>query len=222
MSVTGYTKTATDGLLAAKAATSHTHTSSQVTDFTEAVQDVAGAAIVAGTNMTVTYNDGAGTITLASSGGGGSVVDASPSVKGIVQLAGDLAGTAAAPTVTQATKLKTARTIAGKSFDGTANITLAASDVSAAPVNAGGFVPFANVAVGSTITVRKDTATGFWPASYTANGAPVYTSGANNAGVRPTARTDVYVQWVGAEPSPGIVSSGTAGMLDGVDIRLAT
>jgi len=55
---------------------------------------------------------------------------------------------------------------------------------------------------GSTLTVLKDTVTG-WPA-------------------RPTARADVIVAWKGADPSPSIVSSGTGGMLNNVDYRLVT
>jgi hypothetical protein len=39
---------------------------------------------------------------------------------------------------------------------------------------------------------------------------------------RPTARTDITVQWRGSDPSPAIVSSGTGGMLDNVDVRLVT
>lgn len=54
---------------------------------------------------------------------------------------------------------------------------------------------------GSTITVLKSGST--WP-------------------VRPTARTDIIVQWKGADPSPVIVNSGTSGMLNNVDIRLVT
>lgn len=64
----------TSGLQSAldgKASSSHTHTASQVTDLTEVVQDVVGAMVVAGTNVTATYNDGAGTLTIAASGGGG-------------------------------------------------------------------------------------------------------------------------------------------------------
>ena len=50
-----------------KANSTHSHTSAQVTDFTEATQDVVGA-MVAGAGGT--YDDAAGTITLPSSGGG--------------------------------------------------------------------------------------------------------------------------------------------------------
>lgn len=40
-------------------------------DFTEAVQDTVGAMVVAGTNVTATYNDTDGTLTLSAAGGGG-------------------------------------------------------------------------------------------------------------------------------------------------------
>jgi hypothetical protein len=43
----------------------HTHGSSSITDFTEAVQDVVGAALVGGTGVTVTYDDTANTISVA-------------------------------------------------------------------------------------------------------------------------------------------------------------
>ncbi len=54
-----------------KAATSHTHTASAVTDFSEAVDDRVAALLTAGTNITLTYNDGAGTLTIDAAGGGG-------------------------------------------------------------------------------------------------------------------------------------------------------
>jgi len=47
------------------AASSHTHTSSQITDFQEAVEDRIGAAITAGSNITVSYNDTTGATTIA-------------------------------------------------------------------------------------------------------------------------------------------------------------
>lgn len=54
---------------------------------------------------------------------------------------------------------------------------------------------------GDTLTVQK--AGGVWPS-------------------RPTSRSDVTVQWKGPDPSPTIVSSGTGGMLNNVDVRLVT
>ncbi len=58
-----------------KADANHTHTSSSVTDFTEAVQDVMGSSLVAGTNISINYNDATGEISIASSGEVGGSVD---------------------------------------------------------------------------------------------------------------------------------------------------
>ena len=67
-----------------RAAVSHTHTASQVTDFSEAVDDRVGALLVAGTNITLTYNDPSNTLTITSTasggGGGGDVVGPSSAV----------------------------------------------------------------------------------------------------------------------------------------------
>lgn len=41
------------------------------TTFNEAVDDRVSQLLVAGTNITLTYNDGAGTLTIDASGGGG-------------------------------------------------------------------------------------------------------------------------------------------------------
>jgi hypothetical protein len=54
------------------AASSHTHTSAAITDFAESVDDRVAALLVAGANVTLTYDDVANTLTVASSGGGGS------------------------------------------------------------------------------------------------------------------------------------------------------
>lgn len=67
--------------------------------------------------------------------------------------------------------------------------------------NAGGVPTYANLPAGSTITVAKPGSS--WPA-------------------RPTGRGDIVVQWKGPDPSPAIVSSGTGGMRDNVDIRFVT
>ena len=50
---------------------SHTHTSAQITDFAEAVDDRTAALIKAGANVSVTYDDAANTLTIAAAGGGG-------------------------------------------------------------------------------------------------------------------------------------------------------
>ena len=50
---------------------SHTHTASQISDFSEAVDDRVGALLVAGSGVTLTYDDGANSLTVAASGGGG-------------------------------------------------------------------------------------------------------------------------------------------------------
>ena len=49
----------------------HTHSASDTTDFDEAVDDRVAALLVAGSNITLTYNDGANTLTIAATGGGG-------------------------------------------------------------------------------------------------------------------------------------------------------
>ena len=49
----------------------HTHTASSITDFVESVQDVVASLIVAGTNVAVSYNDAANTLTINASGGSG-------------------------------------------------------------------------------------------------------------------------------------------------------
>jgi hypothetical protein len=70
-SVNGQTGTVVlDAADVGAAAASHTHTASDVTDFSEAVDDRVAALIVAGSNISLTYNDGAGTLTLAATGSG--------------------------------------------------------------------------------------------------------------------------------------------------------
>jgi hypothetical protein len=82
--------------------------------------------------------------------------------------------------------------------EGASHLFLTASERAAI---AGASAPtLANIPAGSTLTVQKS---GTWPA-------------------RPTARADVIVIWKGPDPSPAIVSSGTAGMRDGIDIRFVT
>ena len=80
----------------------------------------------------------------------------------------------------------------------TANANLALSQIAA--LGGSTSASYATALAGSTYTVIKTTT---WPA-------------------RPSARTDLVFIWKGADPSPAIVTSGTGGMLDGVDSRFVT
>jgi hypothetical protein len=86
---TTYTKTEVDTALAGKANTAHTHTLDSLSDV---------SASGASDGQSLVFN--AGTWGPGTVGTGTSVVDATSSVKGVVQLAGDFGGTAAAPAVT--------------------------------------------------------------------------------------------------------------------------
>lgn len=46
----------------------HTHPTTEITGFNEAVEDIIGSKVVAGTNITVSYNDGTGETTITGSG----------------------------------------------------------------------------------------------------------------------------------------------------------
>lgn len=112
--------------LSGKAAASHTHAQADITGLSaaldgkasaaslstkldsssapELILDTVGAALVAGTNVSIVVNDAENTITISSTGGGGGtaptpVEDATANSKGVLRLAGDLGGTATTPTV---------------------------------------------------------------------------------------------------------------------------
>jgi len=67
---TGATANDTDANLKNRANHTGTQTASTISDFSEAVDDRVGALLVAGTNVTLNYNDAANTLTINSSGGG--------------------------------------------------------------------------------------------------------------------------------------------------------
>lgn len=54
----------------ARTPTTHSHTPSDITGFGEAVDNEVATLLVAGTNITITYNDAANTLTIASTAGG--------------------------------------------------------------------------------------------------------------------------------------------------------
>lgn len=86
-------------------------------------------------------------------------------------------------------------TVPGLASKASSTHTHAASDITS------GALSYALLPAATTLTVVKSA--GVWPS-------------------RPTSRSDIIVQWKGPDPSPSIVSSGTGGMLDNVDIRLIT
>jgi hypothetical protein len=68
---TGATANATDSALRDRSTHTGTQTASTISDFSEAVDDRVSSLLVAGTNVTLTYNDGANTLTIDAAGGGG-------------------------------------------------------------------------------------------------------------------------------------------------------
>lgn len=60
--------------------------------------------------------------------------------------------------------------------------------------------------------VNKDVTTGFWPSGYDSAGDPIYTGGSASAGVRPSSSDRCMVFWLGADPAPPYVTTGTGGM----------
>lgn len=61
----------------------HTHSPTDVTALAEYVRDVVAATLVEGSNVTLTVNDGADTITIAATGGGGGGVTAHGDLTGL-------------------------------------------------------------------------------------------------------------------------------------------
>jgi hypothetical protein len=71
----GATANSTNATLLARANHTGTQTATTISNFNEAVDDRVAALLVAGANITLTYNDTANTLTVASSGGGAGVTD---------------------------------------------------------------------------------------------------------------------------------------------------
>jgi hypothetical protein len=67
----GATVNSSDATLLSRVNHTGTQTASTISDLTETVQDIVGAQIVAGSNVTAVYDDGAGTVTISATSSGG-------------------------------------------------------------------------------------------------------------------------------------------------------
>jgi hypothetical protein len=153
------------------------------------------------TNLTTSFNAKADTTRNIAAGTG---------LIGGGDLSADRTLSVADDTTTQRVRVSRSGTLAGvrqevNLVEGS-NVTITATDdVVNNRVNvtiaAAATISIDNLPAGTTLTVLKSG--GVWPD-------------------RPTARSDIIVQWKGPDPSPPIISSGTGGMLDNVDIRLVT
>lgn len=229
-----FTIAKTSGLQAAldgKTATGHTHVSANITDLTTTVQgivntqlDIAGspatldtinelaAALGDDANFATTVTNSlalkaplasptfTGTVvvpdsswTIAKTSGLQAALDAK-AASAHTHTAADISdSTTTGRAVVVAASQAAARTAIGA---GTSNLVIGTAGTDA---KAGNYAPtVADIPAGSTLVAQKSG--GVWPA-------------------RPTARADVVVIWKGADPSPSIVSSGTGGMHDNIDVR---
>jgi hypothetical protein len=157
--------------------------------------------IVAGTNITVNNADPKNPI-ISSTGGGGSVSDATTTTKGIIQLAGDLAGTAASPTVPglagkQATLVSgtNIKTINGVSILGSGDLPVSGSG--------GGSGTVTNVSSSSSdLTITNPTTTPV----LTVVSSPKLTTARNINGVAFDGTSNITVTDATKEP---VISTGT-------------
>lgn len=174
--------------LGGKANSSHTHAISDVTDLQTTLDSkvTTNTAIAAGTGTKITY-DSKGLVTGSTTLAATDIpeLDATKITSGTLTV--DTSGNAAT-----ATKLETARTIAGTSFDGSANIDISytgltdkpkrylnaiLSDASTAITNTTGYVTPVELPVSGTITsIRARTATGTVVTQFKLNGSPLGTA----------------------------------------------
>lgn len=217
-----------------RARANHTGTqlAATISDLTETVQDIVAAFVVAGANVTVTYDDVANTFTIDSTGGGGGATDpeivrdvigtalvAGSGIQITVNDAGDtitIASTAVLPTRTI-----TAGTGLSGGGDLSANRTLSVSYGSAAGTSVQGNDArvTADQAAG-TASIRtlgtgaQQAKAGNWTPGLADLPAKTMLSVVQNGGGtwpdRPTSRTDVQVMWikiVGGSSDPASATS---------------
>jgi hypothetical protein len=173
----------------------------------EVVRDTMATALVAGANISITVNDAGDTITIAAAGTDVEVVR--DTIGSALVSAGYVAITVndAGDTITigSTTALQTAldaKAVVNDSLTSSTTATYSVTKILSS------IASVANEPAGSLLVVAKTG--GVWP------------GGTSSTGVRPTSRSDVVVAWKGPEPSPAFITSGTAGMLQNVDVRWIT
>jgi hypothetical protein len=176
----------------------HDHTSSNITDFTESVQDVIGSGfLIAGTGIVLDYNDSANTLTISSSGtGGGGVSITNYADNRILTSDGTSTGINAESNLTfDGTSLKVNNidvSISGHSHT--------SSDISNFNSSVSGLLPVTNITAGSGISVSSSSG------NYTVNSTTIL-SYATTASFPVTGSIDSYYlatdtsrlyQWTGS------------------------
>lgn len=147
---TTYTMAATDSLLANKVDTSYSYTLDSLSDVT-----ASGAT----NGQSLVYN--AGTWGPADVGTGGTVVDATSTTKGVLQLTGDLSGTAASPSVVKINGV----TISGTPTSGQVPVASSGTAASWGAVNDASAVKLAGSTMTGKLVVPTFQVTGGTPAT---------------------------------------------------------
>lgn len=206
---TGATANDTNANLRNRANHTGSQTAATISDLTEAVQDILGLAFTGG-NVTASYNDTAGTISLTAPEGSVFDPEATRDAIGAALVGVGLISITindAADTITIATTATQNSTDAQLRARSSHTGTQAISTVTGLQAELDSKLEsytetYATAAPGSMFYIRKSGGT--WPS------------------VRPSSRDDILFAWIGAEPSPPEVTSGDAGMRRGLDLRFIT
>jgi YD repeat-containing protein len=179
-----------------------TQSSSSISDFTEAAQDAVAAMLASGTNITLSYNDAGNALSITAAGGDAEVMrDTIGAAIGAIDGLSVTVNDGADTIVIGITGIAIAK-ITGLQATLDSHATLigdftdALDDGLATKMDSG----YAGLPTGTMVAVYKS---GTWPA-------------------RPTSDPDVRVMWVGAAPSPSVVTTpSTSGMYE-KDFRAVT
>jgi hypothetical protein len=142
-----------------------TQLASTISDFSEAVDDRTSNLLVAGTNVTLAYDDLANTLTISSTGGGGGSVAVKEEGSTVIAAAASLNFIGATVTVTDAGSSQANITItsSGGSYADTSiaalNIDWSLGTTFYKAVSAASVFTFSNIVAGKTITVAITNAT---------------------------------------------------------------